>query len=281
MGQNTIVVKCGGNAAVQQAAVCRDVAALTAEGRHVVLVHGGSADIDALAERVGLRPRKLTAPDGVSTRYTDEPMLRVLHMALAGVTKPRLVTELATAGVSAVGLTGVDGALLRARRKTAHRAVVDGRARVVRDQHSGRMTSVNADLLRQLLADGHTPVVSPPALAEDFRPVNVDADRVAAAVAAALGADTLVMLTGAAGVLADPADETSVLAEYPVPIDGPPPLTGGGMGLKLVAAREALTGGVRRVLIGDGRATDPVRATLARGVTRVVLGSPDTNGVPR
>ncbi|MEU9946571.1 amino acid kinase family protein, partial [Streptomyces lavendulae] len=197
---------------------------------------------------------------------------------LAGVTKPRLVTELAAAGVSAVGLTGVDGGLLRARRKTAHRAVVDGRLRVVRDQHSGRVTSVNSGLLRSLLADGHTPVVSPPALAEDFRPVNADADRVAAAVAAALGADVLVMLTGAPGVLADPADETSVLAECRVPLDGAPPHTGGGMGLKLVAAREALAGGVPRVLVGDGRVAEPVRSALAGGVTRVVLGSPDANG---
>lgn len=281
MGQKTIVVKCGGNASVDQAAVCRDVAALAAEGWGVVLVHGGSADIDALAERVGLRQQKLVAPDGVSTRYTDEPTLRVLHMALAGVTKPRLVTELAAAGVSAVGLTGVDGGLLRARRKTAHRAVVDGRPRVVRDQHSGRVTSVNSGLLRTLLADGHTPVVSPPALAEDFRPVNADADRVAAAVAAALGADVLVLLTGAPGVLADPADETSVLAECRVPLDGSPPYTGGGMGLKLVAAREALAGGVPRVLVGDGRVADPVRSALAGAVTRVVLDSADAIGALR
>ncbi|MFB7658123.1 MULTISPECIES: [LysW]-aminoadipate kinase [unclassified Streptomyces] len=281
MGQKTIVVKCGGNAAVDQAAVCRDVAALAAEGWGVVLVHGGSADIDVLAERMGLRQRRLTAPDGVSTRYTDEPTLRVLHMALAGVTKPRLVTELAAAGVSAVGLTGVDGGLLRARRKTAHRAMVDGRPQVVRDQHSGRVTSVNTSLLRSLLADGHTPVVSPPALAEDCRPVNADADRVAAAVAAALEADALVLLTGAAGVLADPADETSVLAECPVSLDAPPPLTGGGMGLKLVAAREALAGGVRRVLVGDGRVADPVHSALALGVTRIVLDTTVTNGASR
>ncbi|MBB5120360.1 acetylglutamate kinase [Streptomyces eurocidicus] len=269
--QETIVVKCGGNAAVDPLAVCEDIAGLTRERRPVVLVHGGSADIEGLAARMGVASRRLTAPDGVSARYTDAETLQVVHLALAGLAKPRLLTALASAGVSAVGLTGLDGGLLRARRKTAHRAVVDGRRIVIRDDHSGRITEVNDALLRTLLAAGHVPVVSPPAVAEDGRPVNTDADRAAAAVAAGLGAGTLVLLTGAPGVLADPADEDSVLPVCAVAPSGTPPFTGGGMGLKLVAAREALQGGVGRVLIADGRRRDPVRAALAGSATEVVL----------
>lgn len=263
-----IVVKCGGNAAVNPGAVCADVVRL---GRPVVLVHGGSADIDRLAARLGVPARRLVAPDGVSTRYTDAATLEVVHLALAGLAKPRLVTALVTAGVTAIGLTGVDGGLLRARRKAAHRATVDGRRVVVRDVHSGRVESVNTELLRTLLTAGIVPVVSPPALAEDGRPVNTDADRAAAAVAGALGAP-LVMLTGAPGVLADPADEGSVLAVCPVPRAGPPPYTGGGMGLKLVAAREALGAGVPRVLIADGRREAPVSAALSGAATEITFG---------
>ncbi|ARZ72282.1 [LysW]-aminoadipate kinase [Streptomyces sp. HU2014] len=269
--QETIVVKCGGNAAVDPLAVCEDIAGLTRERRPVVLVHGGSADIEGLAARMGVVSRRLTAPDGVSARYTDAETLQVVHLALAGLAKPRLLTALASAGVSAVGLTGLDGGLLRARRKTAHRAVVDGRRIVIRDDHSGRITEVNDALLRTLLAAGHVPVVSPPAVAEDGNPVNTDADRAAAAVAAGLGAGTLVLLTGAPGVLADPADESSVLPVCAVAPSGTPPFTGGGMGLKLVAAREALQGGVGRVLIADGRRRDPVRAALGGAATEVVL----------
>lgn len=279
--QETIVVKCGGHGAVDPLAVCEDIRELRRERRQVVLVHGGSADIGALAARMGVPARRMTAPDGVSTRYTDAATLEVVHLALTGIAKPRLTGALNAAGVPAVGLTGLDGGLLRARRKTAHRAVVDGRKVIVRDDHSGRITEVNTALLRLLLSQEYVPVVSPPALAEDGRAVNTDADRAAAAVAAGLRADTLVLLTGAPGVLADPEDEGSVLAVCAVAPSGPPPFTGGGMGLKLIAAREALLGGVGRVLVADGRRPDPVRAALAGEATEIVLGAdPDRDPDP-
>ncbi|SDH31529.1 N-acetylglutamate kinase [Lentzea fradiae] len=267
----TLVVKCGGHAAVDPVAVCLDVAELVLAGRRVVLVHGGSADIDGLARRLGTEPRRMVAPDGVSTRYTDDAALEVLQLALGGAVKPRLVAELGRAGVSAVGLTGLDGGLLTARRKGVRRAVVDGRTVVVRDDHSGRITGVNRELLRLLLEAGHVPVVSPPALAEDGRPVNTDADRAAAAVAAGIGATALVLLTGAPGVLADPDDERSTrpvleLAEG----GGLPGGVRGGMAVKLVAAREALTAGVPAVIVADGRRGRPVSAALGGAGTRLV-----------
>lgn len=267
----TIVVKCGGNAAVDVRLVCRDLARLARRTDRLVLVHGGSADIEDLAARMDVESRRLIAPDGVSARYTDAEMLEVVHLALAGLTKPRLVAELMRCEVPAVGLTGLDSGLLRARRKNAHRAMVDGRRVVVRDDHSGRITDVNAEFLETLLDAGQVPVISPPALAEDGEPVNTDADRAAAAVAAALGADTLVLLTGAPGVLADPTDESTVRPVCAVPPSGAPPVRGGGMGLKLVAAREALAGGVGRVNIADGRRAGPVRAALDGAGTRVVI----------
>lgn len=267
-----VVVKCGGNGAVDPAAVCADVAELAGAGRPVVLAHGGSADIDSLADRLGVPRRRLVAPDGVTTRHTDGATLEVVQLALAGLVKPRLVRALVAAGVQAIGLTGLDGGLLRARRKAAHRALVGGRRVVVRDDHSGRVVDVNGELLWTLLRAGLLPVVSPPALAEDGRPVNADADRAAAAVAGALGAETLVMLTGAPGVLADPEDEGSVLETCEVPAAGPPPHRGGGIGVKLIAAREALCAGVSRVLIADGRRLDrPVLAALSGQATQITL----------
>ncbi|MET9499400.1 [LysW]-aminoadipate kinase [Streptomyces sp. NPDC006552] len=267
----TIVVKCGGNAAVNAEAVCADLARLSAPGRHLVLAHGGSADIEQLASRLGVESRRLVAPDGISTRHTDSAMLEVVQLALAGSTKPRLLRHLQRHGVQAVGLTGMDGSLLRARRKSALRAVVDGRATIVRDNHTGRITDVNTDLLEDLLHSGWLPVVSPPAMAEDGRPVNTDADRAAAAVAGALRADALVLLTGAPGVLADADDPASALDVCAVPPEGPPAYRGGGMGLKLIAAREALRQGCERVVIADGRAERPVGAALDGAGTRVTI----------
>ncbi|MFJ9622966.1 [LysW]-aminoadipate kinase [Streptomyces sp. NPDC101181] len=269
--RDILVVKAGGNAAVRSQAICADVAAAHRGGRPVIFAHGGSADIDGLAERLGVPTRRLVAPDGVSARYTDKPTLEVVQLALAGAVKPRLLAALRACGVDAVGLTGLDAGLLVAARKPAHRAVIDGRRVVIRDDLSGRITAVNDGLLSTLLASGLLPVVSPPAVTEDGLVVNIDADRVAAALAGAVGADTLLLLTGASGVLADRHDEGSVLPVCRVPRRGTPPVVTGGMGVKLVAAREALLSGVRRVLIADGRRPHPVRDALAGACTEVLL----------
>jgi acetylglutamate/LysW-gamma-L-alpha-aminoadipate kinase len=273
------VVKCGGHGAVDAMAVCNDVAELYHQSRRVVLVHGGSDDIDALAGQMGVVSRRLVSPDGVSTRYTDAAMLDVVTLALAGRVKPRLITALARLDVPAAGLTGLDGRLLGARRKAAHRAVIGGRQMMVRDNHSGQLTEVNTGLLANLLAAGIVPVVSPPALADDGAAVNADADRVAAVIAAALHAQTLVMLTDAPGVLADVDDESSMLPVYQVPATGAPVDVSGGMRLKLVAAREALVANVPRVLVADGRRQHPVAAAMSGEATRIVLAGAETGKI--
>lgn len=270
------VVKCGGNPAVDATAVCADVAELVREGQSVLLVHGGSAEIARLAGKLGVPQRTLVAPDKVTTRYTDPATLEVVVLALAGAVKPAIVAELTRLGVPAAGLTGLDGGMLRARRKSAVRAVVDGRTTLVRDNLSGRIGEVRTELPETLLRSGFVPVVSPPATDEHGRPVNVDADRAAAALAAALEADHLVLLTGAPGVLADPGDDTSVLSTCEVSATGAPgPFAAGGMALKLVAAREALAGGVPSVRIADGRGAGPLRGALTGSGTAVTMARAD------
>jgi acetylglutamate/LysW-gamma-L-alpha-aminoadipate kinase len=266
------VVKCGGNPAVDGGGICADVAGLVHKGQSVLLVHGGSGEIARLAGQLGVPQRTLVAPDGVTARYTDPATLEVVMLALAGSVKPRLVAELNRLGVAAVGLTGLDGGTLRARRKSAIRSIVDGRTTLVRDNLGGRISEVRTDLVDTLLRSGFVPVLSPPALDEQGCPVNVDADRVAATLAAALGAAELVLLTGAPGVLADPRDSTSLLSTYQVAATGAPGrFATGGMALKLVAAREALAGGVASVRIADGRVPGPVSRALAGAGTTVTM----------
>ncbi|MEU3624577.1 acetylglutamate kinase [Amycolatopsis coloradensis] len=269
MTDELLVVKIGGAAGVDPGRVCADVAARVHRGRRIVLTHGGSASVDELAGELGVPQRELLSASGVRTRHTDPATLRVLQLALLGEVRPAVLTELGRAGIRAVGLSGLDANLLRAERRVAIRAIVDGHRVLVRDDHSGRITSVDGGLLRLLLDDGVTPVVSPPAVAEDGRPVNANADRIAAAVAVELKARTLVFLTAAPGLLADPADPASLLAEHALGDDTPK--MGGGMGVKLIAAREALRGGVETVIIADGRAEDPVTQALDGGGTRLRL----------
>ncbi len=266
------VVKCGGGPSLDREEICRDLA--SAPGGRVVLVHGGAADLDQLAARLGVPQRRLTTPSGTASRYTDPATLEVLLMALAGKVKPALVAMLARSGARPVGLCGMDAHLLRAERAAPHRAVLDGRSRVVRDDHSGRIRAVDPTILLSLLDAGCLPVVSPPALDGSGRPVNVDADRAAAAIAGALSAVRpvrLVLLTAAPGVLRDPSDEGSLLRSVTVP-DGPVGGSAvGGMTVKLQAARDALKAGVRTVMIADGRVPGPVRGAIAGAGTTVVL----------
>lgn len=271
----SIVVKCGGHAEVDAAAVCADLARLAAEGRSVVAVHGGSAEIDRLAARLDVPVRRLASPAGGSSRYTDAAMLEVVRLALAGGVKPRLVAELARCGAAAVGLTGLDGSLVTAERKAVVHDLAGGRKTVVRGNHGGRISKVDIGVVRALLDSGYLPVVSPPAVTAGGEVVNVDADRMAAALADALGADALVMLTGAPGVLRDPDDPGSLMTRLDAD-SGPQPEVSGGMAVKIHAGRAAAEAGVRRVVIADGRLASPVRSALAGGGTELAAPPPES-----
>lgn len=256
----TVVVKVGGAVGNASDGVLDDLA-----GRpDVVLVHGGSEEIDRLAAALGRPAEHFTSPSGVVSRRCDAGQLEAVVLALAGSVQTRLVAGLGARGVRAVGLSGVDGRLLLARRKTGARAVVDGHVVRLADDLSGTIEQVDAGLLRGLLGLGVVPVVGPPAVTVEGVVVNVDADAVAAAVAAALGAEALLLLTNVPGLLRDPDDPSSVLAsvrhaEFDAAVD----LARGRMKKKLLAARAALDGGVGRVVIASSRPERPVRRALA------------------
>jgi acetylglutamate/LysW-gamma-L-alpha-aminoadipate kinase len=258
-----IVVKAGGAAGVDGLAICRDIETLVRGGERVILVHGGSHAIGQLGERVGYTPRFVTSLSGVQSRLTDPDALEILTMALAGQVKPQLVTHLQQLGVMALGLTGLDGALISARRKAALKVRMGQRIQVVRDDLSGQITGINTALLTTLLTAGWVPVVSPPALDRAVGPLNVDADRVAAAIASALHADQLVILSNVPGVLRDVSDAASLVGHVCTEqLDQCLALTRGRMRIKVIAARQALAGGVRRVILGDGRLSSPVLQAL-------------------
>jgi acetylglutamate/LysW-gamma-L-alpha-aminoadipate kinase len=266
-----VVVKIGGARAVDPAGALADVAAVVREGTDVVVVHGGSTAVDDALERMGIQPEYVETPAGVVGRFTDAETMDVFKMALAGRVNTDLVTGLRTEGVDAVGLSGVDGGLLTGPRKSAVRVLEDGKKRIRRGDHSGRIESVNADLLETLLADGYTPAASPPMLADDGVAVNTDADRASAAVAAALGG-TLVSLTDVAGVYRDPDDPATVIdrVETPDEYDELTDAAEGFMDRKVMAATEALEGGASEVVVADANAEAPVRSALSGGGTQIL-----------
>src|SRR5260221_3036830 len=177
-----IVVKVGGGAGVDLTSVCTAVAVLVQGGQPVVVVHGTSAAADALAAKMGIPARTLQSPSGHISRYTDPEMLEVYTMAAAGQVNKQIVTQLQSLGVNAVGLSGVDGRLMSARRKDAVRAIdpATGKQRIVRDDYTGKIEHINGQLLRLLLDAGYTPVIAPLALGMECERLNVDGDRAAA-----------------------------------------------------------------------------------------------------
>ena len=260
---NPIVIKLGGAAGVDAAAVCADVAELAAEGWPLVLVHGTSAAADALAAKCGLPVRHITSPSGHVSRYTDPEMLELYVAAAAGQVNKGLVAELQRLGCNAAGLSGVDGRLLVARRKDAVRAVEAGRQRIIRDDYTGQLEAANGDLLRLLLSAGYTPVIAPLALGTAGERLNVDGDRAAALLAGALDASALLILSNVPGLLRDYPDEGSLIRQVPASelglVEG---FAQGRMKKKLLAAREALTAGVATVILADSRRPNPIRAAL-------------------
>jgi acetylglutamate/LysW-gamma-L-alpha-aminoadipate kinase len=264
------VVKLGGSLHGDLTRACDDIRTLGAEGAEVVVVHGGGAAADGVAEELGRPTRYLTARDGRRSRYTDAAALDALLLGILGRVKPAVVTALVERGVPAVGLSGMDGAMVTATRNRPTRAILDGVDMIVRDDLSGRVSEVDVTLPRALLAAGFVPVVSPPALGPDG-PLNVDADRFAAALAIALDANWLIVLSNVPGLLRDVGDPASVVPAVPVEnLD----LTAaaGRMKVKLLAAAEARRAGVDNVVLADGRVDSPVAAARAGAGTRLTAG---------
>ena len=275
----TIVAKIGGARAVDPAGALADVAALLAEGEDVIVVHGGSTAVDDTLEDLGESPEYVETPSGIVGRFTDERTIDVFEMVLPGKLNTDLVAGLQAAGVNAVGLSGVDGALFTGPRKSAIRVLEDGKRKIRRGDFSGAIEDVNSDLLSTLLEGGYTPVVTVPMLADGDTPVNADADRAAAAVVSVLGA-RLVSLTDVPGVLRDPEDEDTPIerVESETELAALEDAATGFMSRKVMAAIEALDGGASEVIVADANSETPITAALAGGGTHVLPGAVGREG---
>lgn len=249
-----LVIKIGGAAGVTTDRLLDEIAQYLAQPeRRLVLVHGGSDLTNELATALGHEVRMLTSPSGMTSRYTDSATLRIYAMAVAGQINTELVAQLQRRGINALGLAGIDGRLLLARRKMAIRALTpEGRVQIVRDDYTGQIEQVNTQLLTTLLKAGYVPVVAPLALSHEGERLNVDGDRVAAAIAGALGASELAIVTNVAGLLCDPNDPSTLIRHIETgQLEAYTTYAQGRMRKKMLGAREALAGGVKRVYIGN------------------------------
>ncbi len=259
-----LVIKIGGSEGIDLDACCADIAALWQAGRRLVLLHGGSGETNRISEQLGHPPRFVTSVSGVQSRYTDRETRDIFAMVYAGKVQTSIVERLLMGGINAIGLSGLDGRLLEGPRKESIRVVEHGKRVILHGDYTGKVERVNTTLLNTLLDAGYLPVLCPLAASYAGEAINVDGDRAAACVAAALGAQQLIILSNVPGLLANWPDEASLVRYFaPHELDQAMDLAQGRMKKKIMGAQEALAGGVRSVVLGDARVDHPVSAALA------------------
>ena len=243
----TVVVKYGGNAMTSEELkhdVIRDIVLLHLVGIKVVLVHGGGPDISALLKKIN---KKSEFVNGL--RYTDEETMDVVQMVLCGKVNKNLVTLLDKAGGRGVGLGGMDGGLFRAVRKVDEDGTDYGLV--------GEITEVHPKIITDMLEQGFIPVVSSVAAGVDADTnYNINADIAAEKLAIALKAKKLILLTDVRGLMRDPKDDSTLIPRlkvYEVPALVQSGIISGGMSPKVECCVEAVTHGVERANIQDGR----------------------------
>jgi [amino group carrier protein]-L-2-aminoadipate 6-kinase len=250
--QAPIVIKIGGGEGIEITAILGEIAELVRGGQPVVLVHGGSHETNVLSAKLGVEARFITSPSGHTSRRTDRATLEIFEMVYCGKINKAVVESLRALRVDAIGLSGIDGGIWRGKRKDAIRAIQEGRTVIIRDDLTGTVEHVDRALLQLLLDNGRTPVLTPPAITDEGVAINVDADRAAARTAAALGARELYLLSNVPGVLRDPADATSIISRATgEAMETVRHAAKGRMKNKVLAAEEAMLGGVGRVVIGS------------------------------
>ena len=242
----TVVIKYGGNAMINEDlknAVMKDIGLLSIVGIHVVLVHGGGPEINEMLAKTGKESRFVGG-----LRYTDAETMEIVQMVLAGKVNKGLVKLLGSHGVNAVGLCGLDGGMLRAKKYSA--ADIG---------FVGEITEVNTTVITDAISAGYLPVVSTIASGEagDADAVyNINADTAAAQIAAALGAEKLLLMTDISGLLRDRQDESSLIPAVQVsevPMLKSSGVISGGMIPKVECCVEAVRRGVKQTNIIDGR----------------------------
>ena len=239
-----VVIKYGGNAMTNESlksSVMSDLVLLTLVGVKVVLVHGGGPEISETMKRMGMEPRFVGG-----LRYTDAETAKVVQMVLAGKTNKDLVALLQRSGGRALGLCGIDGGMIRAKKLEGENDL----------GFVGEVTGIDPTPILDALRNGYIPVVSTVGCDEDGNVYNINADTAAARIAATLGAENIILMTDIRGLLRDKDDDSTLIpvvnvSEVPYLIrDG---IISGGMIPKIECCVEAVRRGVKRAFIIDGR----------------------------
>ncbi len=255
-----ILIKIGGGGSINIPGIIADLAELD---EPFVLLHGANALRDELAEQLGKPKKVITSISGYSSVFSDQTALEIMMMAYAGLKNKRIVELCQQHGINAVGLSGLDGQMIRGRRNRGIRVEENGRRRILRD-FSGKPESVNTGLLELLLRNGYTPVLCVPILDENNIAINSENDDILNVLQKSLHADKIIQFIEAPGFLDNADDPDSLVARItPEELAQREAQVTGRMKRKMLALRRLFEGGAGEVIISDGRVEHPLREALS------------------
>jgi [amino group carrier protein]-L-2-aminoadipate 6-kinase len=255
-----IVIKIGGSVVDGlHSSTLADIRSI-AEKYKLVFVHGGGKEVTSTATKLGKEQKFIMSPGGVRSRYTDKETAEIYTMVMSGKLNKAIVQMLLRNGINAVGIAGIDAGILKAERKKKLLIINEkGRKMVIEGGYTGKITSVDASLISNLVRSGYTPVISPIALSEEFDFLNVDGDRAAANVAGSIKAEKVIFVTDVNGLMLDGKLVNSMTLNEAKSVL---PKIGSGMDKKVLACIEALEMGVKEAIISSGQ----VEKSLSRAV---------------
>ena len=257
----TIVIKYGGNAMENDElknSFARDIVLMKTVGINPVVVHGGGPQIGDLLKRLNIESQFI---EGM--RVTDSQTMDVVEMVLGGQVNKDIVNLINQHGGSAIGLTGKDAGLIKARKlKVSRHTPGMDKPEIIDIGHVGEVSSVNANLINRLVSDDYIPVIAPIGVGTDGASYNINADLVAGKVAEALGAEKLMLLTNIAGLMDKEGKVLTGLSTAQVDALIADGTIYGGMLPKIRCALDAVQGGVGSAIIVDGRVPNAVLLEL-------------------
>jgi acetylglutamate kinase len=248
----TVVIKYGGHAMVDEQLkedFARDITLLKLVGLHPVVVHGGGPQINLVLDQMGIAPKFVRG-----MRLTDGPTMDVVEMVLGGKVNKAIVAQINQQGVKAVGISGKDGGLIKAKKmKIVFQEDETKPPEIIDSGMVGQVTRIHPAIIQTLTKDGFIPIIAPVGVGDKGETYNINADLVASQIAMALNAGRLILMTDVDGVL-DNNDEliSSINAARIEKMIASQQITG-GMIPKIECAVEALRGGVRKVPIINGK----------------------------
>lgn len=263
-----IVVKYGGNAMTDpmlESSFARDIVLLKTVGLHPVVVHGGGPQVDSLLKELGRQSDRI---DGM--RITDKSTMDVVEMVLGGSVNKSIVSLINKHGGRAIGLTGKDANLIRAKKLLMSKTNEDGSTRDIDLGYVGDVVSVNKDVIMMLIASHFIPVIAPIGVDNDGNSYNINADLVAGKVAEFLQAEKLMLLTNIKGVMDKSGQVVTGLTPKKVDALIADGTISGGMIPKIQCALDAVRSGVKSAVIVDGRVPN---ATLLEIFTNEGVGT--------